>query len=136
MSIFEHVLPEDIRKFGIIPELIGRLPVITALSELNKEALKSILTKPKNAIVKQYKKYFELENVELEFNDDAIDEIAELALKRKIGARGLRSIIENTMMDLMYEIPSQENVERVVVTKELIKEKNENFIKSEERKEN
>ena len=136
MSIFEHVLPEDIRKFGIIPELIGRLPVITALSELNKEALKSILTKPKNAIVKQYKKYFELENVQLEFNDDAIDEIAELALKRKIGARGLRSIIENTMMDLMYEIPSQENVERVVVTKELIKEKNENFIKSEERKEN
>lgn len=136
MSIFEHVLPEDIRKFGIIPELIGRLPVITALSELNKEALKSILTKPKNAIVKQYKKYFELENVNLEFEEDAIDEIAELALKRKIGARGLRSIIENTMMDLMYEIPSQENVEKVVVTKELIKEKNENFIKSEERKEN
>lgn len=136
MSIFEHVLPEDIRKFGIIPELIGRLPVITALSELNKEALKSILTKPKNAIVKQYKKYFELENVNLEFEEEAIDEIAEIALKRKIGARGLRSIIENTMMDLMYEIPSQENVEKVVVTKELIKEKNENFIKSEERKEN
>ena len=136
MSIFEHVLPEDIRKFGIIPELIGRLPVITALSELNKEALKSILTKPKNAIVKQYKKYFELENVNLEFEEEAIDEIAELALKRKIGARGLRSIIENTMMDLMYEIPSPENVEKVVVTKELIKEKNENFIKSEERKEN
>ena len=136
MSIFEHVLPEDIRKFGIIPELIGRLPVITALSELNKEALKSILTKPKNAIVKQYKKYFELENVNLEFEEEAIDEIAELALKRKIGARGLRSIIENTMMDLMYEIPSQENVEKVVVTKELIKEKNKNFIKSEERKEN
>ncbi len=136
MSIFEHVLPEDIRKFGIIPELIGRLPVITALSELNKEALKSILTVPKNAIVKQYKKYFELEGVDLIFEDEAIDEIADLALKRKIGARGLRSIIENTMMDLMYEIPSQENVKEVVVTKELIKEKNENFIKSEERKEN
>ena len=136
MSIFEHVLPEDIRKFGIIPELIGRLPVITALSELNKEALKSILTVPKNAIVKQYKKYFELEGVNLIFEDEAIDEIADLALKRKIGARGLRSIIENTMMDLMYEIPSQENVKEVVVTKELIKEKNENFIKSEERKEN
>ena len=136
MSIFEHVLPEDIRKFGIIPELIGRLPVITALSELNKEALKSILTVPKNAIVKQYKKYFELEGVDLIFEDEAIDEIADLALKRKIGARVLRSIIENTMMDLMYEIPSQENVKEVVVTKELIKEKNENFIKSEERKEN
>ena len=136
MSIFEHVLPEDIRKFGISPELIGRLPVITALSELNKEALKSILTVPKNAIVKQYKKYFELEGVDLIFEDEAIDEIADLALKRKIGARGLRSIIENTMMDLMYEIPSQENVKVVVVTKELIKEKNENFIKSEERKEN
>ena len=136
MSIFEHVLPEDIRKFGIIPELIGRLPVITALSELNKEALKSILTKPKNAIVKQYKKYFELENVNLEFEEEAIDEIAELALKRKIGARGLRSIIENTMMDLMYEIPSEKDIKEVRVTKEMILEKNELFIKSEERKEN
>lgn len=132
-TIFEHVLPEDIRKFGIIPELIGRLPVITALSELNKEALKAILTKPKNAITKQYKKYFEMENIELIFEDEAIDEIAELALKRKIGARGLRSIIENTMTDLMYEVPSQNDIEKVVVTKEMIREKNELFIKSEER---
>ncbi|WP_156299919.1 ATP-dependent Clp protease ATP-binding subunit ClpX [Streptobacillus canis] len=131
MTIFEHVLPEDIRKFGIIPELIGRLPVITALSELNKEALVSILTKPKNAITKQYKKYFELEDVDLIFEDDAIEEIAELALKRKIGARGLRSIIENTMLDLMYEIPSKHDVNEVRVTKEMILEKNELFIKSE-----
>ena len=132
-SIFEHVLPEDIRKFGIIPELIGRLPVITALSELNKDALKSILTEPKNAITKQYKKYFEMEGVDLIFEDEAIDEIAELALKRKIGARGLRSIIENTMMDLMYEIPSEKDIKEVRVTKEMILEKNELFIKSERR---
>ena len=132
-SIFEHVLPEDIRKFGIIPELIGRLPVITALSELNKDALKSILTEPKNAITKQYKKYFEMEGVNLIFEDEAIDEIAELALKRKIGARGLRSIIENTMMDLMYEIPSEKDIKEVRVTKEMILEKNELFIKSERR---
>ncbi|CAM3170135.1 ATP-dependent Clp protease ATP-binding subunit ClpX [Streptobacillus felis] len=131
MTIFEHVLPEDIRKFGIIPELIGRLPIITALSELNKEALVSILTKPKNAIIKQYKKYFDLENVELIFEDNAIEEIAELALKRKIGARGLRSIIENTMLDLMYEIPSKDDIDKVVITKEMILEKNELFIKSE-----
>ena len=132
-SIFEHVLPEDIRKFGIIPELIGRLPVITALSELNKDALKSILTEPKNAITKQYKKYFEMEGVDLIFENEAIDEIAELALKRKIGARGLRSIIENTMMDLMYEIPSEKDIKEVRVTKEMILEKNELFIKSERR---
>ncbi|WP_314010619.1 ATP-dependent Clp protease ATP-binding subunit ClpX [Pseudostreptobacillus hongkongensis] len=132
-SIFEHVLPEDIRKFGIIPELIGRLPVITALSELNKDALKSILTEPKNAITKQYKKYFEMEGVDLIFEDEAIDEIAELALKRKIGARGLRSIIENTMMDLMYEIPSEKDIKEVRVTKEMILEKNELFVKSERR---
>ncbi len=134
MTIFEHVLPEDIRKFGIIPELIGRLPVITALSELNKEALVSILTKPKNAIIKQYKKYFEIEDVELIFEEDAIEEIAELALKRKIGARGLRSIIENSMLDLMYEIPSKEDIKKLVVTKEMIIEKNELFIKSEKGK--
>ncbi|WP_073508261.1 ATP-dependent Clp protease ATP-binding subunit ClpX [Streptobacillus notomytis] len=134
MTIFEHVLPEDIRKFGIIPELIGRLPVITSLSELNKEALVSILTKPKNAIIKQYKKYFEIEDVELIFEEDAIEEIAELALKRKIGARGLRSIIENSMLDLMYEIPSKEDIKKLVVTKEMIIEKNELFIKSEKGK--
>lgn len=130
-TIFEHVLPEDIRKFGIIPELIGRLPVITALAELNKEALISILTKPKNAIIKQYKKYMELENVELIFEEDAIEEIANLALKRKIGARGLRSIIENTMLDLMYEVPSKENIDKIIVTKDMIKEKNDLFIKTE-----
>ncbi|WP_064590062.1 ATP-dependent Clp protease ATP-binding subunit ClpX [Streptobacillus moniliformis] len=134
MTIFEHVLPEDIRKFGIIPELIGRLPVITALSELNKEALVSILTKPKNAIIKQYKKYFEIEGVELIFEEDAVEEIAELALKRKIGARGLRSIIENTMLDLMYEIPSKGDIKKVVITKDMIIEKNELFIKSEKGK--
>lgn len=130
-TIFEHVLPEDIRKFGIIPELIGRLPVISALSSLNKETLMSILTKPKNAICKQYQKYLELDNVELIFEEDAIEEIAQLALKRKIGARGLRSIIENTMLDFMYELPSKKHDGKLYITKKIIQEKNEKFIKSE-----
>ncbi|WP_068267545.1 ATP-dependent Clp protease ATP-binding subunit ClpX [Caviibacter abscessus] len=123
-TIFKNVLPEDLRKFGIIPELIGRFPVITALNQLDKEALVKILVEPKNALVKQYKKFFEMENVNLIFEDDALEEIANLALKRKIGARGLRSIIENALLDLMYEIPGQENINEIIVSKKLIDEKN------------
>lgn len=123
-TIFKYVLPEDLRKFGIIPELVGRFPVITALNQLDKEALKKILTEPKNALVKQYKKIFEIENVNLEFKEEAIEEIANLALERKIGARGLRSIVENTLLDLMYEIPSSKKTKKVVITKNLIDEKN------------
>ena len=123
MTLFENVLPEDLIKFGLIPELIGRLPVITALHGLDEEAMIKILTEPKNSLVKQYKKYFEMENVDLEFDKDAIVEIAQLALKRKIGARGLRSIIESVMTDLMYEIPSKKNVNRVIITKEAVTDK-------------
>ena len=123
LTLFENVLPEDLIKFGLIPELIGRLPVITALHGLDEEAMIKILTEPKNSLVKQYKKYFEMENVDLEFDKDAIVEIAQLALKRKIGARGLRSIIESVMTDLMYEIPSKDNVKKVIITKEAVTDK-------------
>ena len=129
MTLFENVLPEDLIKFGLIPELIGRLPVITALHGLDEEAMIKILTEPKNSLVKQYKKYFEMEDIELIFEDEAIVEIAKLALKRKIGARGLRSIIENVMLDLMYEIPSMKNVTKVTITKESIQDKSKVIIK-------
>ena len=123
MTLFENVLPEDLIKYGLIPELIGRLPVITALHGLDEEAMIKILTEPKNSLVKQYKKYFEMEDIELEFEEDAIVEIAKLSLKRKIGARGLRSIIENVMTDLMYEVPSMKKVSKVIITKESIYDK-------------
>ena len=129
MTLFENVLPEDLIKFGLIPELIGRLPIITALHGLDEEAMIKILTEPKNSLVKQYKKYFEMEDIKLSFEDDAIVEIAKLALKRKIGARGLRSIIESVMLDLMYEIPSMENVTKVIITKEAVEDKSKVIIK-------
>lgn len=117
---FMRVLPEDLIKQGIIPELIGRFPVITSLSNLDEEALIKILTEPKNSLVKQYKKFFELENVELEFEKKALKKMAELALKRKIGARGLRALMESAMLDLMYEIPSNPAVEKVRITEESV----------------
>ena len=129
MTIFENVLPEDLIKFGLIPELIGRRPIVTALHSLDEEALIKILTEPKNSLVKQYKKYFEMEKVKLEFEEDAIKEIASLAFKRKIGARGLRSIIENVMLDLMYEIPSKESISEVIITKDSITDKDKVIIK-------
>lgn len=129
MTLFENVLPEDLIKYGLIPELIGRLPIITALHGLDEEAMIKILTEPKNSLVKQYKKYFEMENIELVFEEESIAEIAKLALKRKIGARGLRSIIESVMLDLMYEIPSMENVSEVRITKEAVEDKEKVIIK-------
>ena len=129
LTLYENVLPEDLIKYGLIPELIGRLPIITALHGLDEEAMVKILTEPKNSLVKQYKKYFEMENVELSFDDDAITEIAKLALKRKIGARGLRSIIENVMLDLMYDIPSMEKVSEVRITKEAVEDKEKVIVK-------
>lgn len=128
-TIFKYVLPEDLRKFGIIPELIGRFPVITALNKLDLKALTKILVEPKNALIKQYKKIFEMEDVELVFTDDAIDEIANLALKRNIGARGLRSIVENTLLDYMYEIPSNNKKDKLLITKKIIDEKNQEIQK-------
>ena len=119
-KIYENVLPEDLLKYGIIPEFIGRIPVIATLNILDEDALVTILKEPKNALVKQYKKLFDIEDVELEFEDDALREIAKKAIDRNTGARGLRSIVENIMMDTMYEVPSEENVEKVIVTKESV----------------
>lgn len=116
-SYMQHIIADDIQKFGIIPELIGRLPVFAALDQLTTDDLIRILTEPKNALVKQYQTLLSYDNVELDFDQDALEEIAKKAIERKTGARGLRSIIEETMMDVMFEVPSQENVKRVRVTK-------------------
>ena len=115
-EILRQIQPEDLLKFGLIPEFIGRLPAIVTLRELSEEALVRILTEPKNALVKQYKKLFEIDNVELEFEPEAIKAIAKQAIERKTGARGLRSIIEKVMTDIMYEIPSREDVAKCIVT--------------------
>ncbi|MCO7127932.1 ATP-dependent protease ATP-binding subunit ClpX [Sporolactobacillus shoreicorticis] len=119
----KNVLPEDLLKFGLIPEFIGRLPVISTLKQLDEKALVDILTKPKNALVKQYKKLLELDDVDLEFTDDALEAIAKLAIERKTGARGLRSIIEGMMLDVMYELPSRDDIEKCVITKETVEDK-------------
>ncbi len=118
--IFSQVLPEDLLKFGYIPEFIGRMPVVATLHQLNKQALINILTKPKNALVKQYQKFFTMEGVDLSFTDEALEAVAELALKRKTGARGLASILEEVMLDLMYELPSQGDVEKVIINRKVI----------------
>lgn len=119
-KVFEQLLPQDLLKFGLIPEFVGRLPIIATLQELDKNTLVDIVTKPKNALVKQYKKLFAMDNVELEFEPEAIELIVEKAIERKTGARGLRSIIEEIMRDIMYEIPSNRKIEKCIVTKETI----------------
>ena len=116
-ELFKEVTPQDLIKFGLIPEFVGRVPICVSLEGLDKEALVRILKEPKNALIKQYQKLFDMDDVDLEFEEDAIETIAQKALERKIGARGLRSIMENTMMDLMYQIPSDETIESCVVTK-------------------
>ena len=121
-KVFEEILPQDLLKFGIIPEFIGRLPIIATLKELDKQALIQITTEPKNALVKQYKKLLELDDVDLEFEEDALRAIAKKAIERNTGARGLRSIVENVMMESMYEVPSREDVKKVIVTKEAVSE--------------
>ncbi|HLH40289.1 MAG TPA: ATP-dependent Clp protease ATP-binding subunit ClpX [Bryobacteraceae bacterium] len=120
VSMLEQVQPVDLIKSGFIPEFIGRLPVVAVLEDLSKEALVQILTKPKNAIVRQYQKLFEFENVRLKFSDDALDAIAQLAMERKVGARGLRMILEDLMLDLMYYLPSYKKVREFLVTKEMV----------------
>jgi ATP-dependent Clp protease ATP-binding subunit ClpX len=119
-DMLEQVQPEDLLRFGFIPEFVGRLPVIATLNELREEALVDILTKPKNALVKQYERLFELENVKLKFTAGALRAIAKDAIKRKTGARGLRSILENVMLDVMYEIPSQSNIKECIISDEVI----------------
>ncbi|WP_075185173.1 ATP-dependent Clp protease ATP-binding subunit ClpX [Teredinibacter haidensis] len=113
--------PEDLVRYGLIPEFVGRLPVIATLDELDKAALVTILKEPKNSLVKQYGKLFEMENVEVDFRDDALDAVAEKAMERKTGARGLRSIMENVLLDTMYKLPSEDNVEKVVVDESVIR---------------
>ncbi len=119
-ELFKEVMPEDLTKFGLIPEFIGRVPVIVALDMLDKDALVQILTEPKNAIVKQYKRLFEIDGVDLEFTREALEEIARLSQERKTGARGLRSIIEKVMMDIMFEVPSDDTIGRCIITKEAV----------------
>ncbi|CAM5217875.1 ATP-dependent Clp protease ATP-binding subunit ClpX OS=Ureibacillus acetophenoni OX=614649 GN=clpX PE=3 SV=1 [Ureibacillus acetophenoni] len=121
-SVLAHLIPEDLLKFGLIPEFIGRLPVLASLEQLDEEALVRILTEPKNALVKQYQKMLELDKVELEFDEEALNAIAKEAIERKTGARGLRSIIESTMLDMMFELPSRDDIVKCVITKETILE--------------
>ena len=114
----QQVTSEDLLKFGLIPEFIGRIPITAALEKLTEEDLISILTKPKNALVKQYKKQLSMDNVVLEFEEEALKAIAQQALERGTGARGLRSIIENVMLEIMYEVPSREDIAKIIITKE------------------
>ena len=122
--MLEQVEPQDLIKFGLIPEFVGRLPVLGTLHELDRPALVQILTQPRNAIARQYQKLFEYENVKLRFTDDALEAIADMALERKIGARGLRMIIEDLMLELMYSLPGQKKGREVVVTREMVLTKN------------
>jgi ATP-dependent Clp protease ATP-binding subunit ClpX len=121
-NAFAEVMPEDLLKFGMIPEFIGRLPVITSVQKLDREALINILTEPKNALVRQYRKLFELDGVELEFTDDALESIADQAILRGTGARGLRAIMEEVLQSVMYDVPSRDDVASVVITKEVVLE--------------
>jgi ATP-dependent Clp protease ATP-binding subunit ClpX len=119
---FADVMPEDLLKFGMIPEFVGRLPVITSVHNLDREALIRILTEPRNALVRQYRRLFELDGVDLEFTDDALEAVADQAILRGTGARGLRAILEEVLMSVMYEVPSRKDVEGVVITSESVLE--------------
>ena len=133
-EVFKDLLPEDLLKFGLIPEFVGRLPIVATLEALNREALKNIVTKPKNAIIKQYKKLIEMDGVELDFEEDALDAIVDKAIERKTGARGLRSIIEEIMRDVMFEIPSNFKITKCTITKEVVTEGKKPVIEIDENK--
>jgi ATP-dependent Clp protease ATP-binding subunit ClpX len=119
-DLLAEVRPEDLTKFGLIPEFIGRLPLIASVNKLDQEALVQILTEPRNALIKQYHKLFELDGVELEFTDDAVQAIADKAMERGTGARGLRAIIEEVLLHVMYDVPSRGDISKVVVTREVV----------------
>ena len=119
-ELLTEVQPEDLLKFGLIPEFIGRLPVIATLNELDENDMVRILNEPRDSIIKQYKKLFELENVKLKFTDGAVRAVAKLAKERKTGARGLRSILENTMLEIMYELPSRRDMRECVISEEVV----------------
>ncbi|MEI8261619.1 MAG: ATP-dependent Clp protease ATP-binding subunit ClpX [Actinomycetes bacterium] len=121
-DIFSHVMPEDLLKFGMIPEFIGRLPVFTSVAKLDRTALVAVLTEPKNALVRQYQRLFELDGVELEFDSDALDEIADQALLRGTGARGLRAILEEVLLNVMYDVPSRTDIAKVVISGEVVRD--------------
>lgn len=133
-EILKQLMPEDLLKYGMIPEFVGRLPVIVTLSALDEEALVKILKEPKNALVKQYQKLFEMDDAQLEFTDDALRVIAQEAIRRKTGARGLRSIIEEIMLDIMYELPHRSDITKCVITKEVVINREEPIIVTSERK--
>lgn len=133
-EILKKILPEDLLKYGLIPEFVGRLPIIVTLDALDEDALIRILTEPRNALVKQYQKFFEMDNVLLEFTPDALKAIAKQAIDRKTGARGLRAILEDVMLDIMYEIPSRDDIAKCVITKEVILKKEKPIIVTAERK--
>ena len=133
-EILQFIQPEDLLKYGLIPELIGRIPVVAPLHSLNEKAMKNILTEPKNAIVKQYKKLFLMEGVELEFDPFALDEIVKLAMLKKTGARGLRSIVEDIMLDIMYDIPDKKDIEKCIITKDVVAERAEPIYLKKEKK--
>ncbi len=122
-KIFEELLPQDLLKYGLIPEFVGRLPIIATLRELDREALINIVTKPKNALTKQYKKLLELDGVELEFKQEALEAIVEKAIERNTGARGLRSIIEDIMRDIMFDVPTNPKIEKCIITKDTVEKK-------------
>jgi ATP-dependent Clp protease ATP-binding subunit ClpX len=121
-DVFGDVMPEDLLKYGMIPEFIGRLPVLTSVHNLDREALMQILVEPKNALVRQYRKLFELDGVDLEFTDDALEAIADQAILRGTGARGLRAIMEEVLQSVMYDVPSRDDVASVVITREVVLE--------------
>jgi ATP-dependent Clp protease ATP-binding subunit ClpX len=123
-ELMQDIQPQDLIKFGLIPEFVGRLPVIGSLEDLDENALVEILTRPKNAIVKQYQRLFEFENVRLKFSEEALRAIARQAMARKVGARGLRMILEELMLDLMFHLPSQKKVKEFEVTREMVEKRN------------
>lgn len=132
-DILREIAPEDLVKYGLIPELIGRLPIITTLDTLNLEALKQIFSEPKNALLKQYKSLMKMDGVELDFEDDAVEEIAKRAVERETGARGLRTIVEDIMLDIMYEIPSMPDAKKVIITRDSVLKKGSPKIISEQK---
>ncbi|HPB58484.1 MAG TPA: ATP-dependent Clp protease ATP-binding subunit ClpX, partial [Candidatus Saccharicenans sp.] len=121
-DLFHHLLPEDLIRYGLIPELVGRLPVIAVFHDLNRDQLVDILTKPKNAIIKQYQKLFKMEGADLEFTPEALAAIADKAQEKRLGARGLRAIMEDLMLDLMFYLPSKKVKTKIVITREMVEE--------------
>lgn len=122
-NLYAEIIPHDIVKFGLIPELVGRLPVLVGLDNLDRAALVRILMEPKNSIIKQYKKLFELDNTQIEFTEEALNKVADLAIERATGARGLRAIMEEIMLDIMYDVPSRDDVEKVIVDESVVEQK-------------